>query len=87
MARGALGLRDVIDIAHSHSIPVIVDAAAQLPPASNLWSFTADGADLVLFSGGKGMRGPVRPDFWLARHRWSRRRLCMRRHANASVDP
>ncbi len=58
LARGALGLRDVIDVAHSHSIPVIVDAAAQLPPASNLWSLTADGADLVLFSGGKGMRGP-----------------------------
>ena len=38
---------------------MIVDAAAQLPPVSNLWKFTRDiGADLALFSGGKGLRGP-----------------------------
>lgn len=47
-----------IEIAHSHGVPVIVDAAAQLPPVENLWRFTTMGADLALFSGGKGLCGP-----------------------------
>lgn len=59
LARGALPLADVIRIAHSHNVPVIVDAAAQLPPVDNLWDFTVNhGADLALFSGGKAVRGP-----------------------------
>ena len=53
-----LPLADVISIAHARNVPVIVDAAAQLPPASNLWNFTQMGADLAIFSGGKDMRGP-----------------------------
>jgi uncharacterized pyridoxal phosphate-dependent enzyme len=49
----------VVKTAHSHSVPVIVDAAAQIPPISSLWSYTRDaGADLVIVSGGKGLRGP-----------------------------
>jgi L-seryl-tRNA(Ser) seleniumtransferase len=44
--------------AHAHGLPVIVDAAAQLPPAANLRRFIADGADLVVFSGGKAIGGP-----------------------------
>ena len=40
-------------------LTVVVDAAAQLPPASNLWHYTRDlGADLTIFSGGKHIRGP-----------------------------
>jgi L-seryl-tRNA(Ser) seleniumtransferase len=39
-------------------VPVVVDAAAQLPPRDNLWRLTQMGADLVVFSGGKGLRGP-----------------------------
>jgi L-seryl-tRNA(Ser) seleniumtransferase len=55
----ALPLERVIAIAHEAGLPVIVDAAAQLPPADNLWRFTRDlGADLAVFSGGKGLRGP-----------------------------
>ncbi|HLV37279.1 MAG TPA: aminotransferase class V-fold PLP-dependent enzyme [Spirillospora sp.] len=53
-----LPLPEVIDIAHRHGVPVVVDAAAQLPPVSNLWDFTQQGADLALFSGGKDLRGP-----------------------------
>jgi len=45
-------------IARAHGIPLLVDAAAQLPPQANLWRLTEQGADLVLFSGGKGLRGP-----------------------------
>ncbi|MEN9933797.1 MAG: hypothetical protein RLZZ387_376 [Chloroflexota bacterium] len=58
-ARGALPLEQVIAVAHAHGVPVIVDAAAQIPSISNLWRFTRDmGADLAIFSGGKGLRGP-----------------------------
>ncbi|CAN5118747.1 aminotransferase class V-fold PLP-dependent enzyme [soil metagenome] len=58
VARGALPLETVIRIAHAAGVPVIVDAAAQLPPPESLWRFTEAGADLVLFSGGKELRGP-----------------------------
>jgi L-seryl-tRNA(Ser) seleniumtransferase len=58
LARGALPLERVVDVAHAHGVPVIVDAAAQLPPPDNLWRFTHLDADLVLFSGGKALRGP-----------------------------
>ena len=51
-------LERVIDIAHSHGVPVLVDAAAQLPPVENLWKFTQMGADASIFSGGKDLRGP-----------------------------
>jgi L-seryl-tRNA(Ser) seleniumtransferase len=56
---GALSIERTVEIAKQHNIPVIVDAAAQIPPVTNLWHFTRDaGADVVLFSGGKGLRGP-----------------------------
>lgn len=45
-------------MAHAADVPVLVDAAGQLPPASNLKRFIAEGADLVAFSGGKAIRGP-----------------------------
>ena len=48
----------VLDTVHHHGLPVIVDAAAQLPPRSNLKTFTEAGADLVVFSGGKAIGGP-----------------------------
>lgn len=54
-----LGLDQVIAAAHARGIPVIVDAAAQVPLISNLWHFTKNlGADAAIFSGGKGLRGP-----------------------------
>jgi L-seryl-tRNA(Ser) seleniumtransferase len=57
--RNTLSLDYVIERAHARGVPVIVDAAAQLPPASNLWHFTREiGADLAIFSGGKGLHGP-----------------------------
>ena len=49
---------EAIAIAKRHNVPLIVDAAAQLPPPENLWRFTQMGADLALFSGGKGLHGP-----------------------------
>ncbi len=51
-------LREVVSVARAHSLPVLVDAAAQLPPACNLRRFIDEGADLVAFSGGKAIGGP-----------------------------
>lgn len=44
--------------ARKHGLPLIADAAAQLPPKSNLRAFIEGGADLVVFSGGKAIGGP-----------------------------
>src|SRR5438034_4576489 len=55
---GILRLPQVIEIAHRGDVPVIVDAASVLPPRENLTEFFRMGADLVSFSGGKGIRGP-----------------------------
>jgi L-seryl-tRNA(Ser) seleniumtransferase len=57
-SHGALSLRQTCSIAHAANIPVLVDAAAMLPPTNSLRQFIADGADLVTFSGGKGLMGP-----------------------------
>lgn len=51
-------LPDVVRVAHDAGLPVLVDAAGQLPPVSNLRRFIEEGADLVCFSGGKAIRGP-----------------------------
>ncbi|MBM3516920.1 MAG: aminotransferase class V-fold PLP-dependent enzyme [Alphaproteobacteria bacterium] len=48
----------VAEVAARHNLPLIVDAAAQLPPKENLCRFIAEGATLVAFSGGKAIRGP-----------------------------
>jgi L-seryl-tRNA(Ser) seleniumtransferase len=55
---GVLTLEQTIAIAHRRGVPVIVDAASMLPPRENLTKFLRLGADLVSFSGGKGIRGP-----------------------------
>jgi L-seryl-tRNA(Ser) seleniumtransferase len=54
----SLSLAEVIRIAHRHGVPVLVDASNTLPPAEHLHAFIDLGADLVAFSGGKGLRGP-----------------------------
>jgi L-seryl-tRNA(Ser) seleniumtransferase len=55
---GTLALPEMAEVAHRHGLPVIVDASAALPPRSNLRRFIAEGADLVVFSGGKAIGGP-----------------------------
>ncbi len=51
-------LEDIVEVGKKYHIPVILDAADQLPPVENLYKFIDMGADLVCFSGGKGIRGP-----------------------------
>ena len=55
---GVLTLEQVVAIAHKRNVPVIVDAASMLPPRENLTKLLRQGADLVSYSGGKGIRGP-----------------------------
>ena len=57
-SRRALPLPQVCEIAHARGVPVIVDAASFIPPRANLRRFTAEGADMVVYSGGKAIRGP-----------------------------
>jgi L-seryl-tRNA(Ser) seleniumtransferase len=55
---GKIDRQTWLDIAHQHNVPCHMDAAADMPPISNLWKYTGMGFDLVCFSGGKGIRGP-----------------------------
>jgi D-glucosaminate-6-phosphate ammonia-lyase len=51
-------LEEVIAISRKYNVPVMVDAAGQVPPVENLRRFISKGADLVALSGGKEIRGP-----------------------------
>jgi L-seryl-tRNA(Ser) seleniumtransferase len=64
---GQIGREDWIRVAHAHGVPCFNDAAADVPPISNLWNYTKMGFDLVAFSGGKGMRGPQNAGLLLGR--------------------
>jgi L-seryl-tRNA(Ser) seleniumtransferase len=64
---GSISREDWIRVAHSHQVPCFNDAAADVPPISNLWNYTKMGFDLVTFSGGKGMRGPQNTGLLLGR--------------------
>jgi len=64
---GEIGREEWIRVAHEHNVPCFNDAAADVPPISNLWNYTKMGFDLVTFSGGKGMRGPQNAGLLLGR--------------------
>lgn len=51
-------LAGLVAACHARGVPVLVDAAGELPPRANLRAIVASGADLVAFSGGKAIRGP-----------------------------
>lgn len=55
---GRISREEWVRVAHQHGVPCFNDAAADVPPISNLWNYTEMGFDLVTFSGGKGLRGP-----------------------------
>jgi L-seryl-tRNA(Ser) seleniumtransferase len=64
---GQISREDWVRVAHQHGVPCFNDAAADVPPISNLWNYTQMGFDLVTFSGGKGMRGPQNAGLLLGR--------------------
>jgi len=45
-------------VARKHGIPTLMDAAADTPPLDALWKYNKLGYDMVVFSGGKAIRGP-----------------------------
>lgn len=65
--QGQISREDWIRISHQHNVPCFNDAAADVPPISNLWAYTKMGFDLVTFSGGKGIRGPQNAGLLLGR--------------------
>jgi len=65
--QGGIGREDWVRVAHRHGVPCLNDAAADVPPISNLWNYTQMGFDMVAFSGGKGMRGPQNAGLLLGR--------------------
>jgi L-seryl-tRNA(Ser) seleniumtransferase len=60
-------LPQLISLGRERGVPVFVDAAAELPPPQNLKGLAQCGADLVTFSGGKGLRGPQASGLLLGR--------------------
>ena len=70
-------LTALVEIAHRHGLPVLCDGASKLPPRANLTRYLDEGADLVSFSGGKGVRGPQSTGILLGRPEWIEyARLC-----------
>ncbi len=55
---GTLPISRLVAIARRHRLPVIVDAAAQIPPISTVAEFLKMGVSLVAVSGGKALCGP-----------------------------
>jgi L-seryl-tRNA(Ser) seleniumtransferase len=55
-AQGKVRLEQIVAAARKAGVPVLVDAAAELPAKPN--PYLARGADLVAYSGGKILRGP-----------------------------
>jgi uncharacterized pyridoxal phosphate-dependent enzyme len=64
---GKVSLAECVAIAKAARIPILVDAAAELPPPENLSAYTKQGVDLAAFSGGKGLRGPQNAGLLLGR--------------------
>jgi L-seryl-tRNA(Ser) seleniumtransferase len=55
---GKISDKDWVALGKKHNIPTMIDMAADVPPAENLWKFNDMGFDLVCVSGGKDLRGP-----------------------------
>jgi len=56
--RGIIPIEEVIEVGKKNDIPVVMDAASDLPPVSNLHRYTDMGIDIVCFSGGKAIKAP-----------------------------
>lgn len=64
---GQIHVEEWVKLAHEHSIPAFIDAAADTPPVSRLWDYANMGYDLIAFSGGKAIRGPQCAGFLIGR--------------------
>ena len=50
--------QEIVAIAKDKRVPVLIDAASELPPVLSLTRYSTMGADLTVISGGKGLLGP-----------------------------
>jgi uncharacterized pyridoxal phosphate-dependent enzyme len=64
---GQIKRQDWVRAGKDHAVPVLNDAAADLPPAGRLSEYYRQGFDLVAFSGGKGLQGPQASGLLLGR--------------------
>ena len=64
---GEIKRDEFIKIAKERGIPTMNDAASDATPQENLFAYTKQGFDLVIFSGGKALRGPQASGLLLGR--------------------
>lgn len=56
-----------VQVGKQRGVPTMNDAASDATPEENLWKYTKEGFDLVIFSGGKALRGPQASGLLLGR--------------------
>jgi L-seryl-tRNA(Ser) seleniumtransferase len=56
--RGIMRPEEFVSLGKKAGVPVLIDAAAEIPPADTLTRYSKMGFDLVVISGGKGLQGP-----------------------------
>src|SRR5258707_13228225 len=64
---GAIKSEEFVKIGKERRVPTMNDAASDATPKENLWKYTRQGFDLVIFSGGKALRGPQSSGLLLGR--------------------
>jgi L-seryl-tRNA(Ser) seleniumtransferase len=64
---GQIKRDEFIKIGKERGVPTMNDAASDATPKDNLWKYTKQGFDLVIFSGGKALRGPQSSGLLLGR--------------------
>ena len=64
---GQIKAEEFVKIGKARGIPTMNDAASDATPKENLWKYTQMGFDLVIFSGGKALRGPQSSGLLLGR--------------------
>ena len=64
---GQIKRDEFVSIGKARGVPTMNDAASDATPKENLWKYTKQGFDLVIFSGGKALRGPQSSGLLLGR--------------------
>jgi len=64
---GKISAKQCVALGKKLNIPVFMDGATTIPPASNLKKIMDLGCDLACFSGGKGLQGPFSAGLLLGR--------------------
>ena len=64
---GEIKSDEFVKIGKDWGVPTMNDAASDATPKENLWKYTRQGFDLVIFSGGKALRGPQSSGLLLGR--------------------